>query len=272
LYSQRRWLLSGTPFNASVMNLRSQCQFLQIQYMGHEFFDKTLKPLMIDRATLQRQQQQQAQRNRYGGMSAHRRNQANAFGLAVAAMSDEEGSGNDEEKSDGDEGDENAADHDSPAARARRAKRALRLRSFDAAVRAMEAPADTNKIHERTVVPIEKRSKYAVANTIFTLVCKNMMRHVRDQPYLGRAMLYDLPIKTSQVVSVPLTDKQKALYAKMLSIAQTRYKELKRRGLATRKALEVRRGKTRTRLQPLLIFPLPPHQMKSRLPLAARKI
>jgi hypothetical protein len=30
------------------------------------------------------------------------------------------------------------------------------------------------------------------------------------------------------------------------------------------------RGKTRTRLQALLVFPLPPHQMKSRLPLAAR--
>jgi hypothetical protein len=31
----------------------------------------------------------------------------------------------------------------------------------------------------------------------------------------------------------------------------------------------VRRGKTRTRSQALLVFPLPPHQMKSRLPLAA---
>jgi hypothetical protein len=34
---------------------------------------------------------------------------------------------------------------------------------------------------------------------------------------------------------------------------------------------KVRRGKTRTRSQALLVFPLPPHQMKSRLPLAARK-
>jgi hypothetical protein len=29
------------------------------------------------------------------------------------------------------------------------------------------------------------------------------------------------------------------------------------------------RGKTRTRLQPLLVFPLPPHQIGARLPLAA---
>jgi len=234
LYSQRRWLLSGTPFNASVMDLRSQCQFLQIQHMDHAFFDKTLKPLMVDRATLERVQQmrQQQQHHRGGGGAAHRKNQANAMGLAAAAMSDDDG---------GDSTDEEDANYpDTPAERAQRAKRAIRRRSFQESVRVMESPpANINKVHERTIVPVEKRRKYAVANTIFTMVCKNMMRHVRDQPYMGRAMLYELPSKTSQVVSVPLTDKQKALYAKMLSIAQTRYKELKRRGLATRKAIEV---------------------------------
>jgi hypothetical protein len=34
---------------------------------------------------------------------------------------------------------------------------------------------------------------------------------------------------------------------------------------------QVGRGKTPTRSQALLVFPLPPHQMASRLPLAARK-
>jgi SNF2 family DNA or RNA helicase len=228
LYSQRRWLLSGTPFGASVMELRSQCQFLQIQHMGHEFFDSSLKKFMIDQATLERQQQQHNQRR---GGHAYRRQQAQGLGMAAAAMSSDDDSDTDSDREDD--------AYTTAADRARRLKRVLRSRSFDEAVSAMESPADTSRIHERTVVPVEKRRKYGVANTIFTMVCKNMMRHVRDQPYLGRPALYDLPVKTSQIVQVPLTDAQKALYAKMLSIAQTRYRELKRRGLATRKALEV---------------------------------